>query len=149
MENASNALLIAGGVLVGVLILSLAVYLFVDFGTISADVRTQKEVQQLSEFNSQFTVYEGRTDLTIYDIVTIAGYALENNEYYENDNNYKINVFIKSGGHTTDILQNITNNYNGLIMDDQNNESPTYTLSSNNIVFNSSGRVQALTFTKN
>ena len=38
MENASNALLIAGGVLIGVLILSLAVYLFADFGAKSADI---------------------------------------------------------------------------------------------------------------
>ena len=33
MENASKALLMAAGVLIGVLILSLAVYLFENFGT--------------------------------------------------------------------------------------------------------------------
>ena len=38
MENASNALIIAGGVLIGVLIISLAVYLFVDFGSTSAEI---------------------------------------------------------------------------------------------------------------
>lgn len=32
MENASKALIMAGGVLIGILILSLAVYLFIDFG---------------------------------------------------------------------------------------------------------------------
>ena len=34
MENASKALIMAGGVLIGVLIISLAVYLFVSFGQV-------------------------------------------------------------------------------------------------------------------
>ena len=58
MENASNALLIAGGVLIGVLILSLAVYLFADFGSTSADINQRTAEQQLTQFNSKFTVYE-------------------------------------------------------------------------------------------
>ena len=38
MENASKALLMAGGVLIGLLIIALAVYLFTSFGTTSAEV---------------------------------------------------------------------------------------------------------------
>ena len=43
MENASNALIIAGGVLIGVLILSLAVYLFADFGSTSAEINKKTQ----------------------------------------------------------------------------------------------------------
>ena len=83
MENASNALLIAGGVLIGMLILSLAVYLFVDFGSTSADINQRTAEQQLTQFNSKFTVYESKENKwTIYDIITVAGYAHENNKYY-------------------------------------------------------------------
>ena len=37
MENASKALLMAAGVLMGILIISLAVFLFVTFGATSAE----------------------------------------------------------------------------------------------------------------
>ena len=87
MENASKALLMAGGVLIGILILSLAAYLFVDFGSTSAEIHRQNEEKQITEFNSKFTSYEGYKDkdgnwqITIYDIITLAEYAKENNTY--------------------------------------------------------------------
>ncbi len=98
MENASNALIMAGGVLIGILILSLAVYLFVDFGSKSAEIYEQNAQAQLVQFNSKFTTYEGKEGLTIYDVITVAGYAYENNKYYSEDtnanyNDYKISVY--------------------------------------------------------
>lgn len=83
MENASKALLMAAGVLIGILILSLAVYLFVSFGSTSAELHKQNEEQQIAQFNSQFTSYEGKEGLTIYDVITVANLATENNKYYE------------------------------------------------------------------
>ncbi len=71
MENASKALLMAAGVLIGIMVLSLAVYLFVTFGSTSAQMHQQKEQDQLNQFNSQFTSYEGKEDITIYDIVLL------------------------------------------------------------------------------
>ena len=82
MENASKALLMAASVLIGILILSLAVYLFVTFGASSAELHKQTEENQLNQFNSQFTVYNG-TNVNIYDIITIANIATDNNIYYE------------------------------------------------------------------
>ena len=94
MENASKALIIAGGVLIGVLIISLAVYLFVTFGQTSAEINSENSQKQLAQFNAKFTVYEGKENITIYDIITVAGYANENNEYYENSNlDYLIEVY--------------------------------------------------------
>ena len=51
MENASKALLMAAGVLIGVLILSLAVYLFANFGTASAEIHKQKDMNEINKFN--------------------------------------------------------------------------------------------------
>lgn len=82
MENASKALLMAAGVLIGILIISLAVYLFVSFGSTSAEIHKQNDEQQIEQFNSQFTSYEGKK-CTIYDVVTVANLATENNKYYE------------------------------------------------------------------
>lgn len=82
MENASKALLMAAGVLIGVLILSLVVYLFLSFGSTSAEIHRQNDENQLSQFNIQFTSYEGKSEITIYDVITIANLAKDNNEYY-------------------------------------------------------------------
>lgn len=94
MENASKALIMAGGVLIGILILSLAAYLFVDLGSTSAEITAQNAQKQITEFNSKFTVYENYNDITIYDIVSLAAYAKENNKYYKDVENEKISVKI-------------------------------------------------------
>ncbi len=83
MENAAKALIMAAGILIGILILSLAVYLFVTFGSTSKELHKQQEEQQLAQFNTQFTSYETKTDNTIYDVITVANLATENNRYYE------------------------------------------------------------------
>lgn len=83
MENASKALLMAAGVLIGILILSLAVYLFATFGNTSAQLHQQKEEQQLNQFNTQFSSYVGKEGITIYDVVSVANLATESNIYYE------------------------------------------------------------------
>lgn len=88
MENAAKALIMAGGVLIGVLILSLAVYLFADFGSTSAQIQSQVEANRLVQFNAQYTVFVSRTDTTIYEIVSIANKAKENNDYYSDYGNF-------------------------------------------------------------
>lgn len=164
MENASNALIIAGGVLIGVLIISLAVYLFADFGSTSAEINKKTEEQQLVQFNSKFTVYEStEKKWTIYDIVTVAGYAHENNVYYTDDesegwvdtnyfeNNYKITVNIRgssgiSGG-TTNIQERAASRYNDMIRDELKDivELPKYNCV---ITYHDNGRVSTITFNK-
>ena len=60
MENASKALLIAGGVLLSILIISLGVYLFANFGGVTAQIGENVEESQISQFNSQFTTNVGK-----------------------------------------------------------------------------------------
>ena len=85
MDNASKALMIAAEVLIGMMILSLGVYLFISFGQSTKEIQQKNDEQQLVQFNTQYTVYEHRNDLTIYDIVTVANKAKENNEKIGND----------------------------------------------------------------
>lgn len=163
MENASNALIMAGGVLIAVLIMSLAVYLFADFGSTSAQINQKTEDQRLVQFNSKFTVYEStEKKWTIYDIITVAGYAHENNIYYTDSqseglvdssyytNNYKITVnIVGSGikGGTTNIQEKSTDKYNDMIQDEikNNTELPKYNCV---ITYHSNGRVSTVTFNK-
>ena len=82
MENASKALLIAAGVLVGIVILSLAIYLMNMMGSYAANTQNTIDDNQISQFNSKFLKYQGLTDLNIQDVITVRNYALENNKQY-------------------------------------------------------------------
>lgn len=104
MENATNALMIAAGVLIGILIISLGVTLFMTLGGFSAN--TQKEIDEraIRQFNEEFLKYDKRTDLTIQDVITAKNKALETNQSYENYNisttkatesSYYVDVFFK------------------------------------------------------
>ncbi len=97
MENASKALIMAGGVLIGILILSLAVYLFIDFGGKASVIHDRITSNQLTQFNAQFNIYDGRKDVTIYQIITVANLAYQNN-IDEEDSTYKVRVFFEVDG---------------------------------------------------
>lgn len=110
MENASKALLIAAGVLMGVVILSLAAYLFVTFSSSADDVKSEIANNQLNKFNSQFLAYEQREDLTVYDILTAVNLAENNNKYYQlepGDTNYITVKVDNSVVNSTDIEKKI------------------------------------------
>ena len=85
MENASKALIMAGGVLISLLVISLGVYLFIDFGNSAKETHKIVKEKQIEQFNSQYTSYAGREDLTIHDVITVANMATQNNIYYELD----------------------------------------------------------------
>lgn len=139
MENASKALIMAGGVLIGILIISLAVYLFTDFGSTSAQINAQNSQKQITEFNSKFTVYEGNDNITIYDIITLAGYAKENNEYYKDVEDEKIEVKIGNKDCTNLKNQELINQYpstNGILKK----------FICSGIAYNERGKVESITF---
>lgn len=101
MENASKALIMAAGVLIGVMIISLGVYLFYTFSSSASQVHRENEQAQLDQFNSQFLKYNG-LNVNIYDVVTIASLAKENNEEYgltsKTNNNFYIQVIFPGKG---------------------------------------------------
>lgn len=94
MENASKALIIAGGILIGILILTLIITLFASSRDLSSRYDETKNAEAIQQFNVNFTKYLGQ-DLTIHQVVTIYNFAKENgvavpDDYTEIDidNNY-------------------------------------------------------------
>ena len=79
MENASKALIMAGGVLIAILLLTFFVYILNVIGAHTARVYEDLEASEISEFNQKFLNYDGRDDLKIQDVVTIVGLAIDNN----------------------------------------------------------------------
>lgn len=80
MENASKALLIAGGVLIAVLILSLLVRSFLTINKFQLSQLTAEEQAQLEKFNEQYTKYLGQY---VYgtEVITVINKSLDNVAY--------------------------------------------------------------------
>ncbi len=80
MENASKAILIAGGVLLMIMAFSFAMYLFRGIGESTSEYYEQLEQSDIDQFNQKFTKYERKNDLTIQDVVSIVNLAKDNNQ---------------------------------------------------------------------
>lgn len=150
MENASKALIMAAGILIGVLVLSLGVYLFTSFGNSAAQIQKENEINALNKFNSQFVAYQGRKDVTIYEILELANLASENNKYYglDSTNSGKsgtLYVCVKLDNKEIDDIS--TEQQTGKIQNFINNEK-FYTCTNINIS-NVTGRVYEIKFKTN
>ncbi len=77
MENATKALLIAGGVLIAILIITVMVMLFNSTGNVSRTYNDRIETEEITKFNTNFTKYLGQK-ITMHDVVTIYNFAINN-----------------------------------------------------------------------
>lgn len=71
MENASNALVMAGSVLIGVIVISLFVYLFSSMGSMTKEFQEDIDYTSIQKFNEQFEKYIGRTDINTHELLTV------------------------------------------------------------------------------
>ncbi len=94
MENASKALIIAGGVLIAILLLTLFTYLFSKMATGTSKIYDMMEQSEIAEFNQKFLNYKGREDLKIQDVVTIINLAKDGTD----GPNAKASVTVKLDG---------------------------------------------------
>lgn len=78
MENATKALLMAAGVLVGILILTILVVLFLSARDVTTSHQDKRKSDAVQQFNTNFAKYLGQ-DLTIHQVVTIYNFADEKN----------------------------------------------------------------------
>lgn len=112
MENASKALFMAAGILFGMMIIAVGVFLFNLHGQYSSRMYKQMEDTEIAKFNAQFTKYYGSNKnnegdeaepilCTIHDIITVVNIAQQNNinynvtdmeQYDKNENYVQVNV---------------------------------------------------------
>ena len=85
MENASQALIIGGTILIAIIVLSMGVYLFTNASKVGESYQQSQELSELAKFNARFTAFEGRKDITAQEIVTLANYVINYNEQNETD----------------------------------------------------------------
>ncbi len=120
MENASKALLMAAGILVGILILSLMTTLFVSSKQLSTSYDKTKNEEAIQQFNVNFTKYLGK-ELTIHEVVTISNFA-------------RLNGVGISGGKTRNEIKKVVNEYPHI---------ETYTLS---VSYSDDGYINSISF---
>lgn len=71
MENATNGLLMAGSVLIGIIVISLFVYLFTTMGGVTKNFQEELDLTSVQKFNEQFEKYIGKEDLSSHDMLTL------------------------------------------------------------------------------
>ncbi len=106
MENASKALIMAGGILIALIVITIGVYLFASFGGTGKEIQQKIDSRILAEFNNNFLQYENDKEITIHDIVSLANFAKKNNKDFEFektdiDNPYYIEVYLNDSNVTS------------------------------------------------
>ena len=152
MENASKALIIAGEVLIGIMILSLASYLILSFGNYSRNLNERISESEITQFNVRFTNLAYRANISSQDIASIVNFAKQSNTRYEaspGDDFYTdvlidgtsvisndINEFLTNNGNSTYYYCNLTNVRIDNINDSAAEVTITASTTENDITFN-------------
>ena len=79
MENGAKALVMAGGVLIGILVISFMMLALRAGGSINSEYNVQMSETELLKFNSQFEAFH-RNNNTIFDVVTVVNLAYSINQ---------------------------------------------------------------------
>jgi len=84
MENASKALLMAGGVMLTMLVVSILMYGWGTFSEYQTELDRIKEVENVAKFNQQFTNYE-RNDVQGYELLSLVNKVIDYNQRHSED----------------------------------------------------------------
>lgn len=94
MENASKALIIAGGMLLAMMIVGLLVW---GYKNISEYRKSQVEIEameQITEFNKKFETYNKKT-VRGYQMISLANLARDINERYSDEGYQNVSIIMK------------------------------------------------------
>lgn len=119
MENATKALLMAGGILIGIMIATFMVLVLHRGGQMSAEYDSQLSDQALLDFNSQFEVYVGQ-DNTFFDVITVVNLAYDVNSKAHWVAGDGVTVKIKKGANTQHKLSDGTQVARGQMLEGEN-----------------------------
>ena len=99
MENASKALLIAAGVLVGVILITMIMYGYDQIAGYYRAKEEQQQIEQLAEFNNQYLVYY-KDNVRGSDLVSLVNKIMDFNAL--NNEQEEIQISIKLSENSSD-----------------------------------------------
>ena len=91
MENATKALLIAGGVLIAIIIITMFIMMFNRLSNLQNEQEEQQKIEQLADFNAQFEAYNKKA-MYGTDVITLINKVVENNKIYSGNTDYQITI---------------------------------------------------------
>jgi len=100
MENASQALVIAGGILLGILTLTMLVYMFNNMAIIGNADKQKEEMERLADWNAEWEAYN-KQYLYGAEVLTVLNKAEQNNLEYDNNVRYTVQINVKNGESAT------------------------------------------------
>lgn len=108
MENASKALIIAGGVLIVILVLTLFAYINTKMGSGTSNLYSRLEDRNITEFNQKFLNYDENNHLRIQEVVSLINMA--KNANINNNIGAHVDVLVDNASYldkTTDELNTL------------------------------------------
>lgn len=96
MENVSQALYMAAGVLVAMMIIGVFVYVFKEGAQVSQNFEQRQAQEQLELFNSKFVAFQKENN-TISDMISVINLAINTNNNVEFDPNKSVTIDIRVG----------------------------------------------------
>lgn len=113
MENASKALIIAGAVLIGILIISMGVLLATTLQKTTKTYYTSMNTNEIQKFNSEITknfiIENGNTYITAQGIITLKN-ILNTEAYKESNIKSNISAIVKNNSDAEFLTTNGTKN---------------------------------------
>lgn len=139
MENASEALIIGGTILIAIMILSIGVYLFVNYARVGESYEETRITAEITKFNAKFTTFAERTDITAQEIITLKNFA----KNYEKENEITVIVnYPNSSMNDIEFLSKYS-------LNSDNKTIKYFECKETNIGYdNITGRVNTITFTE-
>lgn len=150
MENASKALLIAGGILILIILVSLVLLVKGNISNYYASEEELKMTEDKTKFNEQFTRYN-RNDVAGYELISLSNKIIDYNERLSSEtsegndvkaNPVKISIILWKGNNPSDDAKNKLS-YDGnfyLLVDDRNNNKPINKLIEENSYLNKNNK---------
>lgn len=132
MENASKALLMAGGILLALLIIGALVIFFTNLADYNNSTDASVKQSQIAEFNNQFEPYN-KDDLTLMELKSVYNKIINNNSNYPE---YNISSNI------TEVYPDINKEF-GEIPERHKIE---YVFSCTNVSYSKEGRINSMKF---
>lgn len=141
MENASKALIIAAGVMIALIIVSMGVLLKWNLTQASDSYVAKLDTVELQKYNNYFEIYSDRTNITAQEIVTVAGVAKQK------DN--ETQVFLKNANITNWTEEEKNQFLSQNIMLEKNDGTKENLFTCTKIEYDTNGKVKVIIFEKN
>ena len=139
MENATKALLIAGGVLIAIIILTIGVTLYSMYSNQSKEYSQIITTTEIQKFNSKFDVYVGRTDITAQEVASVVNLAKEYRD--------EVQIIIKNKSNITVTYTTSEDFLKGIPW--EGNQYSQFSCTTNPEYDNETGKIKQITFKEN